>query len=362
MGIHNGYACDDTLHLPSQVQKGQVRPEWMTITQGFLCGLIPNGTKREGIRVYCYHGLVENKADALLERNFHLLSDFKRHVQFLHRFRILNLVELAEEVCRPTKHSKPAAVITFDDGFANNLMAAEMLAAFRLPWAVFVSTGAVGRGGIIWTVELSLLLLHGQAEKLEAIGREWWLGHRKSREVAFQAIRVPMKSMPSELRKKTMNLIRQQFPEEETQRLLSEFHSVRMLAWEEIEQLAAMSVDIGSHGVHHENHHANQPEVVRLRELADSKAELEVRLKRPCQFFAFPNGDYNLFSPAEVRAAGYHLGFTTRPGTVTQGANPYLLPRIEPAARIFRYVREFLRESKRQRQRAAACLNDEGLS
>jgi hypothetical protein len=80
----------------------------------------------------------------------------------------------------------PTSVITFDDGYANNLQAAEILDPARLPWAVFVSTGALGRENSIWTVELSLLIFHGQAEKVESLGRVWSLSNRQAREDAFQ--------------------------------------------------------------------------------------------------------------------------------------------------------------------------------
>jgi peptidoglycan/xylan/chitin deacetylase (PgdA/CDA1 family) len=246
-----------------------------------------------------------------------------------------------EVLASPPKRSKPAVVITFDDGYANNLLAAEVLQAARLPWSVFVSTGAVGPDNAIWTVELSLLLLHGNAARLEVLEQDWQLRTRQDREAAFQAIRYALKSVPAEPRRQTMAQIRQQFPGEETQRLLLEFPSLQMLTWEEIRQLAAAGVDIGSHGVDHEIHHQEQPESVRRHELLDSKEELEKRLGQACRYFAFPNGDFNPASADEVRAAGYDLAFTTRPGTVTPGVTLFLLPRLEPAASLRKLAADF---------------------
>jgi hypothetical protein len=36
--------------------------------------------QREGIRVYCYHPVMESKKDAVLERNLHLVSDFRDYL------------------------------------------------------------------------------------------------------------------------------------------------------------------------------------------------------------------------------------------------------------------------------------------
>lgn len=314
---------------------------WINAARAYLSG--PRGTvgRREGIRVFYYHGLVERKTDSLLERNFDLLSDFRSHIRLLRRFRILGLSELADELSAPGKRFKSAAVVTFDDGFANNLLAAEIMAAARLPWCAFICTGVVGRDNSTWPEELALLMLHGQLEQVEALDRIWWLRSRNQREAAFEAILVRLKAMPSALRRQTMDCIRQQFPNGETWRLLHKFPSMRMLSWEEVGQLAHGGAEVGSHGVEHEIHHMNQPALTRRIELSQSKAELEQRLLRPCAFFAFPNGDFTPTSPSEVRAAGYDLAFTTEEDTIKRAANPYLLPRLYPSGPLRRFTQDF---------------------
>jgi peptidoglycan/xylan/chitin deacetylase (PgdA/CDA1 family) len=317
--------------------------EWVSTKLGYLSGLRNGGGKREGVRVFCYHGVIERKSDRL-ERNLQLLSDFQAHVRFLKRFRVLSLTELAAELSANTKDNKPAAVITFDDGFANNLLAAEILGAHHLPWTVFIATGAVGRENSIWTVELSLLLLHGEAERIEVLDNCWPLNSRDEREAAFQSIRFPLKAMPADLRRQTMECIRQQFPQGENRRLLEKFPSLQMLSWDEVRQLAGAGVEIGSHGVNHEIHNPAQPETIRRFELVQSRLELERQLDRSCTFFAFPNGDCTMGSSDDVRAAGYRLAFTTQASTVLPGANPFMLPRLVPYGPLRTFARNFFWE------------------
>jgi peptidoglycan/xylan/chitin deacetylase (PgdA/CDA1 family) len=285
-----------------------------------------------------YHGAVERKSDLRLERNFHLLSEFRLHVRFFRRQSVVPLLEAAAR-----GFASPATVITFDDGYANNLAAAEVLSEAKLPWTVFISTGAIGPGGIIWTVELSLLLLHGRSNALDAMEKTWPLAAREARESAFQAIRSCLKAMPAKLRQETMNEIRAQFPISETQRLLEQFPAFEMLTWKEVRQLAEAGVEIGSHGVNHENHHAAQAPEVRRHELAESKQEIERQIGKPCRFFAFPNGDTCEHSAREVEEAGYQMAFTTRQGFVQEDSNRFLLPRISPGGSVAKLKRQ-LRE------------------
>lgn len=317
---------------------------WFRQARGYLSGLRHSGGRRDGIRVYSYHGVVERKTDERLERNLHLLSDFRAHLGFLRRFRVLSLTEVLEEAARPTGYRRAAAVITLDDGYANNLLACEVLAEFQMSGTVLVSTGVLGPQKVLWAVELALLFLHGDSSRVEALGQVWSLKSRAGRETAFQTVRYPIKSMPSALQRETLEGIREQFPAGETQRILREFPSLQMLSWRDLSQLGSAGIEIGSHGVDHEIHHADQPEAVRRRELTESKAELEARLGRPCRSFAFPNGDFVSASLSEVQEAGYALAFTTQQDTVTATTNRYLLPRLNPSTSLSRFAHGFLWE------------------
>jgi peptidoglycan/xylan/chitin deacetylase (PgdA/CDA1 family) len=302
--------------------------------------------------------VVESKTDSRLERNLHYLSDFRDHLRFLSRFRVLSLAEILDTLSAPGKQRKPAVAITFDDGYANNLLAAELLSDFNLPWSVFISTGRIHQDRTIPSVELSLLLLHGNALKLEAFGHSYSLRSCEERAEAFQIIRRKLKTVPSVVRRESMNDIAHQFPDGEIERLLSKFPSMKLLSWEETRRLADSGVEIGSHGVDHEIHHSAQPRSVRIHELTESRLELEARLDRSCRFFAFPNGNHNKSSSIEVKNAGYEMAFTTRAGTVVSGADPYLLPRLEPPASLTGLTRDFFWGTRRQK--SDLCLEPAG--
>lgn len=310
--------------------------------RGYFGGWMdPRVVHRSGVRVLCYHGVVERKVDLRVERNQHLLSRFISQVEYMRRFRILSLPGLLDELASSSKPKAPAAVITFDDACANSLMAAEVLGERKIPWFLFVPAGEVGQDRAMWTVDLSLLMLYGKANRVEVKDRAWSLASREERETAFQFLRHMLKSMPAAERKTTMECLRQQFPAGESARLVDRFPAFRMLSWAEIQQLANAGVEIGSHGLNHEIHHDFQPAEARTVELVESRRELEEHLGRPCNTFAFPNGNFVASSAQEVAGAGYTLAFTTRPGTATPSSNRFLLPRLSAPGSLPAFVREY---------------------
>jgi peptidoglycan/xylan/chitin deacetylase (PgdA/CDA1 family) len=311
--------------------------------RGYLSGWRRNLIRRRGVRVFRYHGLVEARADPVLDRNQHLLSVFRAQMAYLRRFRVLSVGELLEELGRPELGRVPSAMITFDDGFQNNLLAAEILSRWRLPFAIFVPSGEVGPDRAMWSVEVSLLMMRGKADQVEALGRPWPLKTREDRERSFRELRGRLKAIPSATRLEAMAQLRAQFPTGESDRLLAECPWLRMLTWEELSQLGDSGAEIGSHGRHHEIQHADQPAAVREEELGFSRSEIETRLGRPCRTFAYPNGNFVQTSPAEVGRAGYQLAFTTETGTLGAPADEirFLLPRISASAWLGGFVRGF---------------------
>jgi peptidoglycan/xylan/chitin deacetylase (PgdA/CDA1 family) len=116
---------------------------------------------------------------------------------------------------------------------------------------------------------------------------------------------------------------------------------VRTRTREQVLQLSSAGVEIGSHGRHHEIHHARQPADVRAAELGQSREELTSLLGSPCRWFAFPNGDFLPESAREVERAGYELGFTTASATLDGKTREdrFLLPRLAAPSSLHSFVR-----------------------
>lgn len=98
-------------------------------------------------------------------------------------------------------------------------------------------------------------------------------------------------------------------------------------SWEEIEELAAAGVAIGSHT----RHHRQLTEVEgaeREAELAGSLADLREHVPSAAAVLAYPNGDHDDAVCAAAKAAGYEAAFTTEKGRNDATTNPFRLRRV----------------------------------
>jgi peptidoglycan/xylan/chitin deacetylase (PgdA/CDA1 family) len=84
---------------------------------------------------------------------------------------------------------------------------------------------------------------------------------------------------------------------------------LRPMSWEQIGGLADAGWEIGSHTCSHP--HLTELDADSLeREMAESKAECERRIGRPCSTIAYPYGDYDARVVAAARRAGYAAACT----------------------------------------------------
>jgi peptidoglycan/xylan/chitin deacetylase (PgdA/CDA1 family) len=96
--------------------------------------------------------------------------------------------------------------------------------------------------------------------------------------------------------------------------------------WDELRELARRGVEIGSHTVTH-------PHLTRLsdaeieRELADSRAEIEDELGRPCMLLAYPYGEHDARVQAIARRCNYEAAFALWEGS--EPTDRYALPRVD---------------------------------
>lgn len=281
-----------------------------------------------GIRILNYHGVIERLRDPRVERNFHLLSDFREHVSVLRRCNVISVNELLD--APPSRSLRPVVVITFDDGFRNNLLAADLLSVYRLPFTIFVSTNNVETNTPIWPTLLRLVLARGSARRPRLAGVEYDLDGDPE---AFQRVRSMFKDQDAITREQLWNELVAQLAPNELDDLISAFPSLAMLSWQHVRSLHSWGISFGSHGWNHELHHARQPLEIRRRELEHSKRQLEAATGHACTVFAFPNGAHMEHSALELRDSGYRAGFTTVKRAATRADNRLLLPRIMPGLR-----------------------------
>jgi peptidoglycan/xylan/chitin deacetylase (PgdA/CDA1 family) len=100
------------------------------------------------------------------------------------------------------------------------------------------------------------------------------------------------------------------------------------LRWPDLRKLERGGVAIGSHTVTHPDL-TTLDDAQALKELRSSRHVLQVYLRRPVQWFAYPAGAEDPRVVGLVRRAGYILAVTTSPGRVQSAGAPFELHRYE---------------------------------
>ena len=106
------------------------------------------------------------------------------------------------------------------------------------------------------------------------------------------------------------------------------FPARKLLGWEELSEISANGITIGSHTTTHASLIDIETESAR-HEISNSKSELEEALGKPVHFFAYPYGRFNQQVEKVVVDTGYLGACSTRSGFNSEHANPFALRRIE---------------------------------
>jgi peptidoglycan/xylan/chitin deacetylase (PgdA/CDA1 family) len=215
--------------------------------------------------------------------------------------------------------------ITFDDGYADNaLAAAPVLESFDAPATVFVVAGAVGSGRAFWWDRLAGLIFRDDAPprvELTADGRTMVAdirspaGRRRAYWAAWSRLRVlPSAQIEEALERLTATVGR---PSSGAARPLSE---------DELRALAESTVEIGGHTLTHPSLSA-MPEDEQRREILGGRTRLEDLLGRQVTTFAYPYGDYDDTALRVVRHGGFRAAVSVNEGRVSLFSSRWRLPR-----------------------------------
>jgi peptidoglycan/xylan/chitin deacetylase (PgdA/CDA1 family) len=305
--------------------------------------------RQPGVLVLRYHRVAQ------LESDPHAIAvhpqSFREHLEILRsRYAprgLSNVVRALEQGNLPNQ----GVVVTFDDGYADNLWEAmPALEQYEIPATVFVTTGYIGRGREFWWDELERVLLQPgylpETLSLDIDGRthEWNLG-RAARYSAddyarYRSWNWRQRTKPTGRHRLFRRLFRLLQPMGERARnavlqalrtwagavsIVRPTH--RVLTPDELVRLSqGPLLEIGAHSVTHPLL-PKLPVEEQVREIKDSKAFLHDVLGTRVDCFAYPYGEAGN-APALVRSAGFTSACTTSADVVLQGDDPYHLPRL----------------------------------
>jgi peptidoglycan/xylan/chitin deacetylase (PgdA/CDA1 family) len=248
-----------------------------------------------------------------------------------------------------------AVVVTFDDGYADNLYDAKpLLERHDISATIFLPSGLIGGDREFWWDELDRLLLQpGELQDdrlhlhLNGNSYRWELGeairypreefrrHRRwraweepptSRHSLYKSLWELLLPMVERDRWKILDQVREWSGAQPAPRT-----SHRLLTVEEVGTLAQEElIEIGAHTVTHPTLSALSVEAQRS-EILQSKADLEQIVGRPVSTFAYPFGrrsDYDSRSVGLVAHSGFTCACCNFPGRVELSSDRFELPRL----------------------------------
>jgi peptidoglycan/xylan/chitin deacetylase (PgdA/CDA1 family) len=299
-------------------------PLWVARRAAWRFGL------REGGLILRYHRIGEHDGDP-----FPLAvsaEHFAQHLDVLASgFRVLSLAELVRRLADGQPLGR-AVVLTFDDGYADNLLVAKpLIERHGMSATVFVITGHTNAGGEPWNDELARILLTGDALpaflELDVQGRHHRFdlptdAGRNARLALYYKIWRLLVALPVDVQQATLDVLRDWAGKPSAVR-----PSRRMLTADEVAELAESGlIEVGVHTVNHVDLSA-APASVQKAEIEESKTACEAILKRPVTSFAYPYGRVGAATPDLVRAAGFACACTCQKDLAGHHSASLLLPR-----------------------------------
>lgn len=243
---------------------------------------------------------------------------FRRHCRWLaDAMRVLPLDEIVERASAGRALPPRACAISFDDGWRDNHDHAwPALREAGLPATVFVVTGRIGTPGAFWTDDVVRSLAGRNPEARLDLLRQVGLPPCRS----VEATLATLKALPEPARRRAVEALLALAPSPAREER-------ELLAWEEVERMAADGVAIESHG----HGHLLLPRVSleeARRDLSEAAARLRERGLGRARLLAYPGGDHD--APVRKLAAecGYRAAFTTRTGLVRPGDPAHALARV----------------------------------
>ncbi|MBC2733189.1 MAG: polysaccharide deacetylase family protein [Desulfobacteraceae bacterium] len=229
---------------------------------------------------------------------------------------------------------RPAALITFDDGWKDNYTNAfPALRSKNIPATIFLTTGYIGTNRLFWPERLSNLIhainacdltetqqinyLLEMGDKLFGANQYKFLSNNSSiaSEVSLSGIVETCKKLSSDHIENVLNDIETKYP---FLKMMEMINTRSLLSWKEVREMAGKDISFGAHTRNHILLDRVSSDVL-LSEIAGSKFDIEEKIEQEVVAFAYPNGNYNKEVSETVGNAGFKVSFTTEYGMNIKG-------------------------------------------
>lgn len=260
-------------------------------------------------------------------------QNFEKQIAFLkENFNVISLQELIRCLSLKTIPDQ-SVVITFDDGYADNLLeASPILMKFDVPATIFVSSGMIETEYEFWWDSLDDIFLSDVPNtrreleiEIDGTYYKWIIQNFEEANTVYYKLHALIKTLPRGLRDIKIDELYNWSGKQRKQR-----PSHAVLSKAQLKKLASLNgIEIGAHTVSHPRL-SNETVQLQREEIANSKNDLEQLIGREINSFSYPFGAHEDFTDASaflVQECGYTCGLANIQETVFKTTNPYRIPR-----------------------------------
>jgi peptidoglycan/xylan/chitin deacetylase (PgdA/CDA1 family) len=259
---------------------------------------------------------------------------FEAQVRWLAaRYSVVSMEEFLRWHAAGRTPTEDLIVLTFDDGYRDNLThAAPLLKMLGLHAIFYVTSSGLTERMPFWPETLAQMIVMTKAQSFAAEidplrtgapPAERPLATPAQRRESCLRLIAELRTLPMIRIAAAMGKLAERLGVDPARASES---APRLLDADDVRSLSSDGFTIGSHSVSHPYLPAEEIEVQR-REIEESKRVLEETIRSPVADFCYPGGGHDERSRSLVREAGYRSAVTWSPGVAGPADDPYALPR-----------------------------------
>ena len=313
--------------------------------------LYPN----KNIAILRYHSIADNKKNFYCSPMISISPKaFEKHIKyFSKRYNVISL----DRVLHYMENNRPfplnAIVFTFDDGYADNYAAAQILKKYGLTGTFYLTAGCIGNKKSLWLFDVIYLITNSKSRliNLEIKNEEitFDLDDANKKNKAIQGITTLIKSNDIATREEILKQLKEKLEVSG----LEEVSRDILLSWEQVKTMISQGMIIGAHTMTHCNLPNARIEEA-IKEINECMVLLEEKLKINIRHFSYPNsGNYEYYNDqiiSLVKDAGFQSATTSENGFVTLKSNPFTVNRVRTVEELHEIV--YLLEGERLKNRS----------
>jgi peptidoglycan/xylan/chitin deacetylase (PgdA/CDA1 family) len=288
---------------------------------------------RKKVAILWYHGICDDNFDLSkgYDDRFITISSFKEQMEYLKNkgYAFINMTEFVNTVKNKGAFNKNV-ILTFDDGLRNVIKNAyPIMKEYNAKGCLYVVSDITGSDTLLWSdyVEAEVRSQKQGSFLFDFKDKKYSypLTDEKSYKKAIKDIKDKLRTVTN----KEMQEYLKQFLDNEKGYLPEELSPAR---WQEIKELDADVLEIGSHTRTHPNCANLTDDIEFENEILQSRRDIENATGRKVEHFCYPAGSYNDAVINKVKTSGYQSAVTVERGLAGSNSNMYRLRRIDAFA------------------------------